>query len=172
IHTVLIKPEQSSSGSPARSNAPATVAPHPAPAAHAVATSSTNAPLALVPGAQGSTPPRAAPHNQIARAEANAGAPLATAPGTVSSGASTAGGYLVQVSSQRSEAEAQTSYRELQAKYPAQLGSHRATIHRADLGAKGTYYRAMVGPYASAEAAAGMCNSLKAAGGSCIVQRN
>ena len=103
--------------------------------------------------------------------EANAGAPLATSPAAVSSGVST-GGYLVQVTSQRSETEAQTAYRQLQAKYPAQLGSHHATIHRAELGAKGTYYRAMVGPYASAEAAAGMCNSLKAAGGSCIVQRN
>ena len=78
----------------------------------------------------------------------------------------------MQVTSQRSEADAESSYKELQAKYPAQLGSHHASIRRADLGEKGTYYRAMVGPFASAEAAASMCSSLKAAGGSCIVQRN
>jgi cell division protein FtsN len=78
----------------------------------------------------------------------------------------------VQVSSQRSEAEAESSYKELQAKYPGQLASHHASVRRADLGEKGTYYRAMVGPFASAESAAAMCSSLKSAGGSCIVQRN
>jgi cell division protein FtsN len=92
---------------------------------------------------------------------------MATAPAAPS-----AGGYAVQVSSQRSEAEAQTAFRELQAKYPGQLANHQPMIRRADLGDKGTYYRAMVGPFGSAEAAANMCSSLKAAGGSCIVQKN
>jgi hypothetical protein len=41
-----------------------------------------------------------------------------------------------------------------------------------DLGAKGIYYRAMVGPFASMEKAAGMCRTLKAAGCNCLVQRN
>ena len=45
-------------------------------------------------------------------------------------------------------------------------------VRQADLGAKGIYYRALVGPFASMEQAAGMCSSLKAAGGNCIVQRN
>ena len=34
----------------------------------------------------------------------------------------------------------------LQAKYPNQLGGRQAIIRRADLGAAGTYYRALVGP--------------------------
>jgi cell division protein FtsN len=33
------------------------------------------------------------------------------------------------------------------------------------------YYRAMVGPFASIEKAAGMCKTLKAAGGNCVIQR-
>ncbi len=82
------------------------------------------------------------------------------------------GGYAVQVTSQRSEAEAQSAFRALQAKYPGQLGGHRPIVRRADLGAKGVYYRALVGPFASAEQAAETCSSLKAAGGTCIVQRN
>lgn len=45
-------------------------------------------------------------------------------------------------------------------------------IRKADLGAKGVYYRTLIGPFASAEEAAGMCSSLKAAGGSCLVQKN
>jgi cell division septation protein DedD len=82
------------------------------------------------------------------------------------------GGYLVQVASQRTEADAQQSFRVLQQKYPAVLGNQRASIRRVDLGEKGIYYRTQVGPFASAEEANEMCGSLKAAGGQCIVQRN
>jgi cell division septation protein DedD len=82
-----------------------------------------------------------------------------------------AAGYAVQLTSQRSEAEAQAAFRALQAKFPSQLSGREPIIRRADL-AKGTYYRALVGPFASAEEAAGLCSGLKAAGGNCIVQRN
>ena len=81
------------------------------------------------------------------------------------------GGYAVQVSSQRSEADAQASYRALQAKYPAQLASRASVIRRADLGDKGTYYRAVV-VVGSADEATQLCTALKAAGGQCIIQRN
>ena len=58
------------------------------------------------------------------------------------------------------------------AKFPSQLSGREPIIRRADLGAKGVYYRAMVGPYASMAEAAGVCSSIKAAGGNCLVQRN
>jgi len=90
----------------------------------------------------------------------------------VAAAAGSAGGYSVQVTSQRSEVEAQASFRELKAKFPSQLNGREPIIRRADLGEKGTYYRALVGPFASMEAAAGMCSGLKAAGGNCIVQKN
>ena len=80
--------------------------------------------------------------------------------------------YAVQVASQRSEADAQASFRSLQAKYPNQLGSRQAAIRKVDLAAKGAYYRAMVGPFATANEASTLCSGLKAAGGQCIVQRN
>ena len=60
--------------------------------------------------------------------------------------------YLVQVSSQKNEADVQASYRALQNKFPAALGSRPPVIKRADLGAKGVYYRTMVGPFGSTEA--------------------
>jgi cell division septation protein DedD len=85
---------------------------------------------------------------------------------------SAGGGYAVQLTSQRSEADAQSAFRSLQAKYPNQLGGREPILRRADLGAKGVYYRALVGPFASMEEAAGVCSSLKAAGGNCIVQKN
>ena len=81
-------------------------------------------------------------------------------------------GTFVQVSSQRSEGEAQAAYRSLQAKYPSQLGGRELSIHKADLGAKGTFYRAMIGPFANANEASELCSSLKAAGGQCLIQRN
>ena len=82
------------------------------------------------------------------------------------------GGYAVQVSSHRSEQEAQSSFRALQAKYPNLLGGRQPIIRRADLGAKGIYYRAMVGPFDSADQATDLCTNLKAAGGSCLVQKD
>jgi SPOR domain len=52
------------------------------------------------------------------------------------------------------------------------LGSHEPLIKRADLGDKGIYYRAMVGPFVTSEEASQFCGSLKTAGGQCVVQRN
>jgi hypothetical protein len=153
VHTVAIHAEQQQGAAP---SSPA--------ATHHSGMSRGNEPLSLVPGAGGEAP--AAPPAPHARAERSAMA----SEGTESSRSS--GGYAVQVSSQRSEAEAKAAFRALQAKYPSQLGNREAMIHRADLGAKGTYYRALVGPFASAEAAAEMCSRLKAAGGNCLVQRN
>jgi len=79
---------------------------------------------------------------------------------------------VVQVASQRSEADAQASFKSLQQKYPSVLGGYQVIVRRADLGDKGVYYRAQVGPFATAEQANEMCSSLKSAGGQCIVQRN
>ncbi len=75
------------------------------------------------------------------------------------------GSYGVQVSSQRSEADAQSAYHSAPGQIPAVLGGHAPVIRRADLGDKGTYYRAMVGRSPTASDATELCNSLKAAGG-------
>jgi SPOR domain len=81
-------------------------------------------------------------------------------------------GFAVQVTSERSESGAQAAFRALQAKYPNQLRGRQATIRRADLGAGGIYYRALLGPFASAEKAAKLCSGLKAAGGDCVILKN
>jgi hypothetical protein len=83
-----------------------------------------------------------------------------------------AGAYAVQVASERSAAAAHASFRALRAKFPNHLGGRELIVRRASLGARGIYYRAMVGPFASMDRAAGMCSTLKAAGGNCVVQRN
>jgi hypothetical protein len=184
IHTVPIRPDQggNANAAPPAATAPAPLA--PAPSARPKATDARpqsppkggNAPLAIVPVAQGAAPAPPAPAEAPRSRTAHAEAPIASAPSApaapVAAAPSGGGGYAVQVTSQRSEAEAQTEFRSLQAKYPGQLGSRQPIIHRADLGDKGTFYRALVGPFPSSEAAAAMCSSLKAAGGSCLVQKN
>jgi hypothetical protein len=143
----------------------------PAPAARpappvrqAAPAPSGSAPLSLNPNA---APARVAPVPAAPTRTASLPPPAAT----TSANAGGPGSY-VQVSSQRSESEAQSAFRALQAKFPSQLGSRQPLVHKADLGAKGTYYRAMVGPFANANEAAELCSSLKAAGGQCLVQRN
>jgi cell division protein FtsN len=146
------------SGAPARPQAVAR------PAAQRPAAAGGNAPLSIVPGSGGEA---AAPRTRTAAV------PRAAAEQAPSAAPSAGGGgYYVQVSSQRSEAEAQSAYRDLQAKFPSQLGGHAPAVRQVNLGDKGTFYRTLVGPYGSVEQAAQMCSKLKAAGGSCLVQRN
>ncbi len=145
---------------PPRNVTPQAAAPaQPAPQQQAPpqAAQPSHAPLSLNPNAQPARP--AAP----ARVAAQTPAPQAAAPAS--------GGYAVQVSSQRSEAEAQAAFQSLQGKFPNQLGGRQPVIRRADLGEKGIYYRAMVVVGSNSEAGE-LCSSLKAAGGSCIIQRN
>jgi cell division protein FtsN len=125
--------------------------------------SSANAPLSLSPQTAQAAPVPSAPPTRVAT-----NAPVPVAPSASSGG----GGYLVQVSSQKNEADAHASYRVLQGKFPGVLGSRSPVIKRADLGEKGVYYRAMVGPFDSPEEASQFCGSLKSAGGQCVVQRN
>lgn len=122
-------------------------------------------PMAIGPQAEAS----AAAAEQVAASPAPRAAPtrLAALPP-----AAEGGHYAVQVSSQRSEAEAHASFRAMQQKYPSVLGGREALIRRADLGSRGVYYRAQVGPFPTAEEANRMCSALRAAGGQCIIQHD
>lgn len=123
--------------------------------------------MSIVPSS-GDAPAQAPPRTRTALAQPTS---LNTSPNS-DAAAPAGGGYAVQITSQRSEAEAQSAFRALKAKFPTQLGGHEPIVRRADLGSKGVYYRALVGPFASMDQAAQLCSGLKAAGGNCIVQRN
>lgn len=161
IRTLSIRPEgetAAAANTASTANASASIAPAPAvrqippaPRAAAAAPAASNGPIALTP--QTSAP---APAPRVA----------AVAPSTPHGG-----GSYVQVSSQKTEADAQASFRAIQAKYSGIIGSKPSSIKRADLGQKGVFYRAMVGPFANAEEATQFCVNLKSAGGQCIVQR-
>ncbi|WP_238122585.1 MULTISPECIES: SPOR domain-containing protein [unclassified Xanthobacter] len=82
------------------------------------------------------------------------------------------GDFVVQVASQRSEADAMGSWKALQTRYPNLLSSYVATVKKADLGDRGVYYRAQVGPFATRDQANDLCQALRAQGGDCLVSKN
>ena len=177
VKTFSVHGDQADSGTPAAAPAPAAkpAAPRgtatPAQRTPAAATNpnaaNANAPLSLSP--QTAAPAAAEPPVRVATTNPN---PAQVAPSAPSVGGA-GGSYLVQVSSQRSEADAQASYRALQSKYPSVLGSQSVVVKRVDLGEKGVYYRAFAGPFNSSDQATQVCSSLKAAGGpQCLIQRN
>ena len=133
-------------------------APPPAALAKAPGTKQSGAsPMAIAPQSEPTPPP--------ARSKMATRMPVVPSPAS--------GAYVVQVSAQRTEAEAQSSYQALQSKFPAVLGSRSANFRRVDLGDKGgVFYRAQVGSFQTSEQATAFCNSLKDAGGQCIVQKN
>jgi hypothetical protein len=121
--------------------------------------------------------PAQAPAATAQRQAAAPGAPKAAAPPVTTRAApdpteSASDGFMVQLSSQKTETEAQSSFRSLQAKFPNELGGLQPVIRRADLGSKGTFYRTMVGPFGSAQEASQFCANYKAAGGQCVVPNN
>src|SRR5262249_221139 len=149
IRTVVIRPDASDASGKPVSSQPA-AAPRPAaaqaaaPAAPKAATASAarnGGPISLEPQP---SEPAAAPAART-RTAAAPPAMTRTAPEATES---TAGGFVVQLSSQKSEAEAQSSFRSLQAKFPNELGDLQPIIRRADLGSKGVFYRTLVGPFA------------------------
>ncbi len=110
-----------------------------------------------------------APSVQPSANTATASAPSAT----VAPAAPTAavGDFVVQVSSQRSEEAARSAFVGLQRRFPSVLGNQSPDIARADLGSRGVFYRVRVGPMETRVAAANFCETLKNAGGDCIVAR-
>jgi SPOR domain len=190
IHTVTIRPDQplgeaivpKASVTPSTPRSDASVRAAPA----AAAASAASAPRSLAPPA----PPAPARHTATAHhAAAPSNAPLSLTPQQVNTPAPSraaaaaptrvastnpapAGSYAVQISSQRSETDARSSFHSLQVKFPKLLGGRQPIIRRADLGSRGIYYRTMVGPFASLNEASDFCRNLKAAGGQCLIQRN
>jgi len=152
IRTLSIRPDQpdaSAAAAPATRSQPTRAA----SPANTASTGTANAPVSLAPQ---SAPAVAQP--KVA----------AVNPAVGTGGGS---GSFVQVSSQKTEADARASFKALQGKYAGILGSRTAAIRKADVAGKGTFYRAMVGPFGSADEATQFCLNLKSAGGQCVVAR-
>ncbi|KAB7742657.1 hypothetical protein F2P47_00545 [Parvibaculum sedimenti] len=150
--------EQSAAPAPAQtpSQAPAQAASVPAPAVQ----------VSEAPVAQAAAP---APEAQAPAAPAEEAAPAAAAPKPAKIAA--AGAWVVQISALRDEKSAHAAWSKLTKRFPAVLGGHALNIEKADLGAKGTYYRVRAAGFASKSAAQSACGKLKAGGQDCMVKK-
>jgi cell division septation protein DedD len=122
--------------------AAAAPAPAPAPVAEAAP-----APAAADPAPVAAIPPKP----QVAAADA------APAPAKPSQ-------YVVQVGSKQNQTEALATFADMQQKYPTLLAAYRPMVQKADLGAKGVWYRLRIGPIVDKSAASKLCSQLKSQG--------
>lgn len=151
---------------PPRAAAPAPVAQAPAPAPVVRAPAPPPAPATGAPLALGPVAP-----TRVATAAPTPVAPAPVAAAPVAAPSSGGGGdFVVQLSSQRSDADARRSFADMQRRYPDLLGGKSLDVQAADLGARGTYYRARA-VAGSREAAVELCQQIKAKGGDCVVGR-
>lgn len=109
----------------------------------------------------------ARPTETAALSDAPAGQP--ETPAAAATAPANPGGYVIQIASLPSEADAQKSYNNLSAKFGV-IAGRGVDIKRADIAGKGTYYRVRI-PAGSREEANALCAKYKSAGGSCLVTR-
>ncbi|TNM65029.1 SPOR domain-containing protein [Aliirhizobium smilacinae] len=112
---------------------------------------------------QGNVRPAAAP----AATSASPAAPAAQNTQVASLGN---GGYVIQIASLPSEADAQRSYQSLSGKFGSVIGGRGVDIKSAEIAGKGTFYRVRI-PAGSKDQAVELCEKYRAAGGSCLVAR-
>lgn len=80
------------------------------------------------------------------------------------------GGYVIQIASATSPDAAQATWASLNRKYGTVLGGRNASIQKADIPGKGTFYRVRI-PAGSKQEAAALCAKYKSAGGQCLVAK-
>jgi hypothetical protein len=93
---------------------------------------------------------------QAARTASDAAAPAAAPAGTT--------GYVAVLSSRQSHMDALKSFADIQQKHSSVLQGRTPDVREANLGEKGIWYRVVVGPPGSREAANSVCSQLKAQG--------
>ncbi|HEY5238187.1 MAG TPA: SPOR domain-containing protein [Rhizomicrobium sp.] len=81
---------------------------------------------------------------------------------------STSGSYVLQIGSFKSQADADTAWKNFQGKHGSLVGSYGPNVVKVDLGEKGTWYRLRMGPFGSKDGAVATCAKLSADGASCI----
>jgi hypothetical protein len=171
---------------PQMTTAPAPVAAPTAPVAPAITTAVPPAAAASAPKPQAVVPQKTAPVAKLdqqnldkvfkdvgaqpdAVATAAVTAPVAntsSAPAATGAG----GNSAIQLASIPDQASAQAAMGKLQTQYASILSSTQLRLVKADLGAKGTYYRVQSEPISEARAKS-LCTALKANKAGCILVR-
>src|SRR4051812_4065431 len=144
--------------------APTTEAPpvrlSPETPAIAAAPAAKPVPAALPAAAKPVTP---APAPAAARKPAEAATPAVTRP------AIAAGGALLQIGAYETQEIADGAWAAFRARHASVAGTLVEDVQKADLGAKGTWYRLRMGPFSDKGAAVATCEKLKAEGATCFV---
>lgn len=78
-------------------------------------------------------------------------------------------GFFVQIASVKSEARARAAWARLQRAHPILLGDLELALEKAEVGARGTFYRLRTGPFPNKTTAEDMCGQIEAAKLDCIV---
>jgi cell division septation protein DedD len=99
--------------------------------------------------------PQAAPQQQ---------ATLQTEPSPALSAQPALKGFVIQLASYKSEADALAGYEKLRQQHANVVGSLRPGVEKSDLGTGTTFYRLHLGSFPSRQAANSACTSLLAAG--------
>lgn len=83
-----------------------------------------------------------------------------------------AGTYQVQLASVRSREEAQSEWARLRRRHPDLLSGLRPAVSRAEVEARGTYYRLRAGPVGGRDQARQICKALAGVNVDCMVVRS
>lgn len=145
----------------AKAPTPQPAPPPPVPASPAA--SSTGGPMALVPKSATAAPAATA---QPAPA-VKAAAPAPSTPAATETAAT--GGWQVQLAASRAATAAKAEGERLKQKHSDVLGKMTVNIVRADLGAKGVFYRIRLGPARDKDEARAVCAQLAKRGQGCLV---
>lgn len=133
----------------------------PAPAAKPEQTASTPSSAPIAPQR-----PSEQPVNVVGEVKPDQVAAVApSAPTAAASGA-----WAMQIASQPSEEAAKSTYADLVKRYGSVLNGREASIVKAEIAGKGTFWRVRV-PAGSRNDAVALCEGYKAAGGNCFVSK-
>jgi cell division protein FtsN len=108
------------------------------------------------------------PSSQVATRSATPALPSSAAAPPATPAPQAISGVVLQIGSYKSEAEARQSWNSFKSNHEAAAG-YQADVRAADLGARGTWYRLRMGPFADRKAALQVCARLKADGASCLL---
>ena len=162
---------------PIRSDQLATAPPAEAPARNASGDAAGTSPAAAVATtAQRLHQPRTGRSRSIRRVERSTArqSRVRTAAAAVRAPeAAATGAYVVQIGRAQDAGRGVSRVpRRRKANIRMCLGGRKLLIRKKEIAGKGTFYGAQVGPFASRDDATQLCENLKSAGGTCIVQRN
>jgi hypothetical protein len=152
-------------------SAPASAsAPDAAPAATTAPAAST-ASAAGTSAAPATATPQTAPSPAAQPMQTATAAPSSTSTAAPASAAPTAAGnYRIQLAAVKTESDAGRLWKQIAAKYPDILNGLSPHLEKADLGAKGVYYRVQAGSFTDKAAARDICAKLKTKGQQCLVK--